>query len=129
MNTNTRTYEIEMSKGYSGKAAAFEKGWIAKITGSDEKYGLKRVFLKGKPTTDAPYRKAKCQWIEAYELAEGAYEVLEGGERTFVLVWLGDDGAMKCGKTTAERVKLIADLLDCGVDFAAAKVATTQQVA
>jgi hypothetical protein len=129
MNTNTRTYEIEMSKGYSGKAAAFEKGWIAKITGSDEKFGLKRVFLKGKPTTDAPYRKAKCQWLDAYELAAGAYEVLEGGERTFILVWLGDDGAMKCGKTTAERVKLIADLLDCGVDFAAAKVATTQQVA
>ena len=129
MNTNTRTYEIEMSKGYTGKAAAFKEGWVAKILGTDEKYVLKRVFMKGAPTTDAPYRKAKCQWLDAYELAEGAYEVLEGGERTFVLVWLGDDGAMKCGKTTAERVKLIADLLDDGVDFAAAKVATTQQVA
>ena len=125
----TRTYEIEMSKGYTGKAAAFHEGWIAKIVGTDEKYVLKRVFLKGKPTTDAPYRKAKCQWLVAYELAEGAYEVLEGGERTFVLVWLGDDGSMKCGKTTAERVKLIADLLDDSVDFGAAKVATTQQVA
>ena len=29
MNTTTRTYEIEMSKGYSGKAAVYEKGWIA----------------------------------------------------------------------------------------------------
>ena len=125
----TRTYEIEMSKGYTGKAAAFKEGWVAKINGTDEKYGLKRVFMKGAPTTDAPYRKAKCQWLEAYELAAGAYEVLEGGERTFILVWLGDDGAMKCGKTTAERVKLSADLLDDGVDFEAAKVATTQQVA
>jgi hypothetical protein len=125
----TRTYEIEMSKGYTGKAAAFAKGWVAKITGSDDKYGLKRVFQKGSPTTDAPYRKAKCQWLDAYELEAGAYEVLEGEERTFMLVWLGDDGAMKCGKTTAERVKLIADLLDDGVDFGAAKVATTQQVA
>lgn len=129
MNKNTRTYEVEMSKGYSGKAAAFEKGWVAKITGADEKFGLKRVFLKGKPTTDAPYRKAKCQWMDAYELGAGAYEVLEGGERTFILVWLGDDGAMKCGTTTAERVKLIAELLEDGVDFEAAKIATKQPVA
>jgi hypothetical protein len=126
MTKRTRTVEIEMSKGYSGKIANFAKGWIAKITGTDEQYGLKRDFLKGTPTTDAPFRKSKCQWIDAYELVEGLYERLEGGERSFVTVFERADGTMACVRCDADRAMQIAEMMEDGVEFEYARVATTE---
>lgn len=127
-NKKTYTYEVEMSKGYSGKAAAYNKGWIARITGTDDTYGLERSFCKGKPNSDDPYRKAKCQWMDVYELEIGLYEILEGGERIFARVY-ESDGQLKCTKTTEERAKRIAELLDDEIDFAEALELTKPQTA
>ena len=129
MSNKTFTYEIEMSKGYTGKAAAFSKGWIARIDGTDEQYGLKRVFCKGVANSDAPYRKAKCQWMDVYELEIGLYEILEGGERIFARVYEAETGEIKCGKTSKERAHRIAQMLSEGVDFAEACAATKPQIA
>ena len=124
MNTNTRTVEIEMSKGYSGKIAAFHKGYIALITGTDSQYGLTRAFMKGKATSDLPFRKAKCQWIDAYELGVGLYERLEGGERSHITVFVREDGSMACVRCDLQRATDMARMMDDGASFENARIAT-----
>ena len=123
-NTNTRTVEITMSKGYSGKIAAYGKGYVALITGTDAQYGLTRDFLKGKATSDLPFRKSKCQWLVAYELTPALYEISEGGERTFITIFVREDGSMACVRCDLQRATDMARMMDDGCSYEDARVAT-----
>lgn len=128
-NTNTRTVEISMSKGYSGKIAAFQKGYIALVTGTDSQYGLTRSFFAGKATSDEHFRKAKCQWLVAYELGIGLYERLEGGERTYITIFVRDDGTMACVRCDLQRATDMAALMDDGESYEDARIATMATMA
>lgn len=123
-NTNTRTVEIEMSKGYSGKIAAYEKGYIALITGTDAQYGMARTFMKGALSSNAPFRKSKCQWLVAYELGIGLYERMEGGERTFITIFVREDGSMACVRCDLQRATDMALMMDDGSSYEDARIAT-----
>lgn len=98
-NTNAATIDtsspristITRSIGYSGKTAAFAKGWIARITGMDSTYGFAREFLR--PTTsDRNPRKAKQEWTETYSIPREAGAVYERkcGETTQYFRFTGD---------------------------------------
>lgn len=120
------TYEItvEMSKGgYTGKLARNTKGYVARITGTDEQYGLRREFAKGKPDSNEPYRKSRCTWTDIYHVGEGLYEISEGGEKYLWIVFVRD-GALKHSNVTPERARKIAEMLDAGETFESARLAT-----
>ena len=53
------------------------KSWIAKITGKHERFGLDRQFMD-------PVNEGRM--YNVYELADGVYEVCNGGDRYFIRV-------------------------------------------
>lgn len=93
---------IQRTKGYSGKASKYEKGYVAALEGVDEKYGFRRRFLDGE---GQPPHKAKCTWYVTYQLAPGMYEIAEGGEKRYLLV--SDDHRYI---TKAEALQLAAQM-------------------
>ena len=120
--------EIHMSKGYSGKERAYNKGYIARITGLSDEYGFAREFLKGKPDSNDQYRKSQCNWNDVYELEPGLYELSEGGEKYLWIVSVKDGKAVKL-TIAIERAQKIAQMMDDGVEFNEARKATKPQAA
>ncbi len=122
----TYTTTIQMSKGYTGKTAAYAKGYIARITGTDSTYGLRREFLSGKSDSNDQYRKAKCTWNDVYELEPGLYELSEGGQQYLWIVSIKDGAAVKI-TASPERARKMAELMDAGETYDAARKATRPQ--
>ncbi len=112
----TYTTTIHMSKGYLGKEAAYSKGYIARITGSDSAGGLRREFLQGKPDSSETLRQGRCKWNDAYELEPGLYELSEGGERHLWVV-LVKNGEAKHFTVQKDRALAMARLMDEGETF------------
>ena len=116
-------FEIQKSKGYSGKMAAYAKAYVARITGLSGEYGFERAFEQGKADSSDPFRKAKCTWNEVYDLGIGLYEVLEGGEKTYKIVWM-KDGASTYRTVDISRAREMARLMDDGNTYEEARLAT-----
>lgn len=75
--------EMELSYSvYEGKT------WIARITGTDPKYGLAREFV---PRIGRRSSRSGRTGHMYYSLDAGTYEVSERGKRRFIRV--GDDGS------------------------------------
>lgn len=117
--TKTLTY----GKGYTGKAG--NKCWIAKITGTDKQYGLSRSFIEPDSVEREHFNRPRTMITFTYELEHGLYECSSHGDRWFWIVCEGQgDGAVAAFKPSDERVKAMAELMDHGMDFNAARRAT-----
>lgn len=121
--SETYTTTIHMSKGYSGKEAAYSKGYVARITDLDSRYGFARTFIEGKILGSDYYRKSKCSWEVEYELEPGLYELSEGGERYLWMVSLKDGNAVRT-TVSIERIKAMIVLMNDGQSFNEARLAT-----
>lgn len=114
---------IQKSKGYSGKMAAYGKAYVARITGLSGEYGFERAFEQGKADSTDPFRKSKCTWNEVYDLGAGLFEIFEGGEKTYKIIWIKDGaGAHKTIDTS--RAREMARLMDDGHTYEEARLAT-----
>jgi hypothetical protein len=122
MTTTTKT--LRYGKGYSGKLG--NKCWIAEITGTDDKYGLKRVFLEPSTVEREHFNRSRTIVNFSYELGtNGLYELSEGGERQFVGMFADEDsGAVKWMQLSDARVKAWAAALDEGKSDSEARVAS-----
>ena len=121
---NTIKLLVSRSKGYEGMNRKYAKGYIAHITGTHDEYGYARTFLPSTTDSDEPFRKSKCQWNDVYEITQpGLYERSEGGEKQGFMVFVKAE-KLTWVEIPASRAKTIAQMLDDGMDFDAAKLAT-----
>lgn len=85
LQTPSTLHEVTVSRGigYSGKSGA--KAYLAKITGTDPKYGLEREFQKGQATNYRDFQKAqqrgKGSWTDSHSVGMGVYEKAASGDR------------------------------------------------
>ncbi|MEM4725265.1 MAG: hypothetical protein QXP01_09655 [Candidatus Hadarchaeum sp.] len=86
----------------------FGKIWVAKVTGSDPKYQYRRVFEQ-----PVRYRDGYVEYL----VGEGLYQVHDGHDREWRLIFKGSDGLPKCKAIDERRAVEIVKLLDAGVAF------------
>jgi hypothetical protein len=118
------TKTLRYGKGYSGKLG--NKCWIASITGTDNTYGLKRVWLAPSKVEREHFNRPRTIVNFSYELeANGLYELKEEGERQFVGTFDDkDSGTVKWMRLSDARVKAWAAALDEGKSNSEARVAS-----
>src|SRR5690606_1425031 len=77
---------LRYGKGYSGRLG--NRCWAARITGTDNTYGLAREFLEPVSVEREHFNRPRTIVHFSYELeVDGLYELSEEGERWFVGVW------------------------------------------
>jgi len=110
--TTTRT--LRYGKGYTGRLG--NRCWAARITGTDNTYGLAREFLEPTSVEREHFNRSRTIVHFSYELElDGLYELSEGGERWFVGIWPHKDtGKPVCGRISDERAYAWARALDEG---------------
>ncbi len=111
--SNTITFSFHNHYGY--------KAWMAKITGTDSRYGLSRAFCQQDRTSS---RSGKTGDVDIEIDAPGVYEV--GGTKRnngFRVVWV-KDGKLAWGHIEKSRAVAIARLMDDGENFEDARLAT-----
>lgn len=116
---------LKYGKGYAGKSG--HKCWIARITGTDTRFGLSREFLDPTKVEREHFNRARTMIDFTWELESGIYEASENGERWFIMVRKNKDGLMGAVQPTEERMRAILALMDAGQDFDAARKATMPQ--
>ena len=122
--TTTMTRTLRYGKGYSGKMG--NRCWAARITGTDNTYGLSRDFLEPTTVERQHFNRPRTMIDFAYELEiDGLYELSEGGERWFVGVYPDKDtGQPKTMRLSDARVKAWAAALDAGQTNKDARIAS-----
>jgi len=124
----TITLKITKSVGYSGKGG--RKSYIAKITGSDDTYILRREFVGTEAVDRADMfkrrRKGKGSWVEAAAVECGLYERQNCGERSHYVVWMKDGKAVS-SVITEDRAIEMALKMDEGLTCEEARLATKPQ--
>jgi hypothetical protein len=122
MTTMTRT--LDYGKGYGGKLG--NKCWAARVTGTDNTYGLRREFLEPTKVEREHFNRPRTIIHFSYELEiDGLYELSESGERWFVFVYAGaETGAVKSAKLSDTRVKAWVAALDEGKSGKEARLAS-----
>jgi hypothetical protein len=116
---------IERSQGYTGKTAKNEKGYVARITGTDGTYGLHREFCDSEKSTDnARFRRSRATWTDRYLVDTGIYEWSEGGEVGYAWVWIAKSGDHAAVAFPADRVAAMAAHMDAGMTTDEARIAT-----
>jgi hypothetical protein len=115
-----KTITLRYGKGYAGKLG--NKAWIAKITGTDSQYGLARVFLDSDRAERERFNRAKTIVDLSWDLTEGVYESSESGERKFFIIYNSIDGQIEYFEINESRALSIAQMLDGGMDFSAARI-------
>lgn len=120
----TKTCEISNSRGigYTGKHG--ERAYLACITGSDARYGLKREFLTPARVERDKFNSRKYTLTYHYEIEPGLYEEQSEGDRRIIMAWVCKGRTTWTSKITQERVAEIVRLLDAGQTFEAARLAT-----
>lgn len=118
-------FTLRKGIGYRGKRGS--RSYIARITGTCRTYGFAREFEETEPTNHSEMstalRKGRGQWTETADVGCGAYEIQDQGDRYYYLVWCREDRLVRM-RTDAERVHAIARLLDNGMEFEEARLAT-----
>lgn len=95
-----------------------EKPWVARITGTDAKYGLSREFYRG---TRSRSKSGKTGTITItldpglYNAGGGKSAIRDLGQ--FFLICPGLTGSLARVEISAERAREIARILDDGEDF------------
>lgn len=116
------TYTLEYGMGYAGRLG--NKPWIARITGSDAQYGLRREFLEADRVEKEHIGRQRTVVRLSYSLSEGLYEVSERGERRYMMVFPAQSGATRCSGLSAERMQAWVAALDEGETQAEARQAS-----
>jgi hypothetical protein len=122
----TVTFRVNKSVGYTGKGSA--KTYIARIEGTCKQYIFRRDFLDTEATDPQEMftarRRGKGSWSEAVAVEAGLYEINAGCDgRTYRIVFR-KNGQMMHMKITGERATAMALLMDGGVSYDEARLAT-----
>lgn len=122
MTTMIRTLRYGM--GYSGKMG--NKCWVARITGTDNTYGLSREFIDPIKVEREHFGRARTMIDFSYELEmDGLYELSAEGERWFAMCFRSQQsGELKTARVSDARVKAWAAALDAGKTDSAARLAS-----
>lgn len=122
--TTTMTRTLRYGKGYSG--ALGNKCWAARITGSDNAYGLRREFLEPIKVERESFTSPRTVIEYTYELeVDGLYELSAGGERWIVMCFTAkDSGEIKTAKLSDARIKAWVAALDAGKSGREARLAS-----
>ncbi len=109
--TITRTLDYGM--GYAGKLG--NKCYIARILGSDTRYGLRREFLEPAKVEREHFNRPRTIVHFSYELeASGLYELSEQGERWIIAALPQKDETAKLVRVSDARIKAWIAALDAG---------------
>jgi hypothetical protein len=103
---------LRYGKGYAGKLGS--KPDIARITGSDTRYGFRREFLKPISLTREPFNRSRTLIHMTYALTEGLYELSAEGERWFEMAYTTHDGVDATASVSDARVTAWVAALDAG---------------
>ena len=121
----TITLKVTKSVGYSGKGG--RKSYIARITGSDDTYILRREFVATEATDRAAMfkirRKGKGSWTEAAAVECGLYERQDRGDRTYHIVW-ADNEQIAQQEIAGDQAVDMAVRMDEGATCEEARLAT-----
>lgn len=122
MTTMIRT--LKYGKGYSGRMG--NKCWAARISGSDDTYGLAREFLEPSKVEREHFNRARTMVSFSYELElDGLYELSEGGDRWFAGIYTSKDtGEIRSMMLSDARVKAWVEALDKGMSDNEARFAS-----
>ena len=113
--------ELELREGYGA-----ERPWVAEITGIDQRYGLARAFIPLCLLCTSRSGKVK-RWGFRTQIP-GLYEIRHAGDQSgYRIVWQGTDGELQDCRCSDPRARLIAELLEAGEEFEAARRATRVQ--
>lgn len=127
----TTTITLTQGIGYRGQQG--ERCYIARITGTSDRYGLERDFVDPARVERDSFSRARYTRSYHYDLPVGLYEISEHGERRYLIVWAKRDGTIARFNPEADRVEAMARLMADGMDVEAARIATkpapTPQVA
>lgn len=104
------TRKLRYGKGYAGKSG--NRCWIARIDGTDKKYGLNRTFLDADKVEREHFSRPRTMVDFTWELDVGLYEASESGERWIFCVFLHQDGEYKTFRPEQDRLKAILKLMD-----------------
>lgn len=118
------TKTLRYGKGYSGKQG--NKCWIARITGTDNKFGLRREFLEADKVEREHFNRARTIINFYYELEINClYEVSESGDRWFICVYADKStGEAKSMRISDARLEAWVAALDEGKGDNEARVAS-----
>lgn len=118
------TITLRYGKGYTGKLG--NRPYIARILGTDTRYGLNREFLDAVKVEREHFNRDRTIVHLSYELEiDGLYEVCEEGERWVVsVVPAGPDNAPKTIRPSDARLKAWAAALDEGKTDREARLAS-----
>jgi len=102
--------------------------WLAQITGTSKTYGFEQAFVRA---TERDMSRSGRTGTYTWEIDEpGLYRV--GGtkeDNALLMLWRNKEGQIKCTTIDQERAKAIAQLLDEGEEFEAARQTTRPVVA
>lgn len=112
---------LKYGKGYTGKLS--NKCWVARIAGTDKKYGLAREFIEPDSVEREHFNRPRTIINFSWSLDVGLYEYSEQGDRYFFVVNV-KDGEYKAFRPSDERVKAMAMLMDGGMSAEDARKAT-----
>lgn len=120
----TMTRKLRYGKGYTGKAG--NKCWVARITGTDNTFGLQRDFLEPTKVEREHFNRARTMIDFSYELeVDSLYELSEDGDRWFVACFADKNtGEAKTSKISDARLKAWVAALDEGKTDREARLAS-----
>ncbi len=96
----TMQLTLKWGRGYVGQLRY--RPWVARITGTDRRYGLSREFLNA-ALVRAEHPGRERTIIEyTYDLGDGLYEYSEYGARTFIRVAGGKMSEVGADEALAE---------------------------
>jgi hypothetical protein len=124
----TQTAQVSQQHGVGYRGKLGQDAWVARVTGTDARMGLRREFIAPDKTTRDHYGRAKYVETRVYYLSAGLYQEQSQGERRMLMVWIAPDGTAKMSSTslTQARVDAMLALMDAGQDFETARIATRQ---
>lgn len=119
------TLRLKYGKGYSGMWG--HRCWVARITGTDQQYGLRREFLEPARVEREHFNRPRTMISCTYDVPAGLYEYSEAGERTIVIV-CQTTGGWKRFVPSDQRLRAMLALMDAGQSAEEARLATKPEV-
>lgn len=111
--TTTMNRTLRYGKGYTGRLG--HKCWIARITGTDAKFGLRREFLAPDTVEREHFNRPRTMIDFTFALeVNGLYEMSAEGDRWFAMCYRTAAGELKTARVSDERVQSWARALDDG---------------
>lgn len=121
MHTAKDTLTVRWGRGYRG--ALGNRPWVARICGTDPRYGLERKFLEPEFVRRERFDRERTIVEFSYRLApDTLYEVSEAGDRRFILT-AAEDGGLTVKEIDTQSAHAFALALATGKPAAEARQA------